>query len=212
MALVLSGDGAIGPLSATEVGYLDGVTSGVQTQLNAGGLVTVIPTTIANSGGTATLTGKTITFSGCTSLSLNGIFTSDFDNYELIYSNASSAAGNVVVFLRLRAAGVDATGSDYFFQRLTAESTSATLSYAVTQTAFSGPQISNATEQNYITARFMQPQLARKTMIDTRGGYIGILENYYGGNILQSSFDGLTLFPSSSSITGTIRVYGYKNT
>jgi hypothetical protein len=35
MALVLSGDGAVGPLSATEVGYLDGVTSAVQTQINS---------------------------------------------------------------------------------------------------------------------------------------------------------------------------------
>ena len=34
MPLVLSGDGAVGPLSATEVSYLDGVTSAVQTQLN----------------------------------------------------------------------------------------------------------------------------------------------------------------------------------
>jgi hypothetical protein len=34
MTLKLYGDGAIGPLSATEVGYLDGVTSAVQTQIN----------------------------------------------------------------------------------------------------------------------------------------------------------------------------------
>ena len=35
MPLTLSGDGSIGPLNATEVGYLEGVTSSVQTQLNA---------------------------------------------------------------------------------------------------------------------------------------------------------------------------------
>jgi hypothetical protein len=35
MTLKLYGDGAIGPLSATEVGYLDGVTSGVQGQINS---------------------------------------------------------------------------------------------------------------------------------------------------------------------------------
>lgn len=35
MALTLTGDGAVGPLSATEVGYLDGVTSAVQTQINS---------------------------------------------------------------------------------------------------------------------------------------------------------------------------------
>jgi hypothetical protein len=35
VSLVLSGDGAVGPLSATEMGYLDGVTSAVQTQIDA---------------------------------------------------------------------------------------------------------------------------------------------------------------------------------
>lgn len=35
MPLVLSGDGAVGPLSATEIGFLDGVTSSVQTQINS---------------------------------------------------------------------------------------------------------------------------------------------------------------------------------
>ena len=34
MALTLNGDGSVGPLSSTEIGYLDGVTSAVQTQIN----------------------------------------------------------------------------------------------------------------------------------------------------------------------------------
>lgn len=34
MPLILNGDGSVGPLSATEIGYLDGVTSAVQTQIN----------------------------------------------------------------------------------------------------------------------------------------------------------------------------------
>lgn len=35
MTLVLSGDGSVGPLTATEIGYLDSVTSSVQTQLDS---------------------------------------------------------------------------------------------------------------------------------------------------------------------------------
>lgn len=38
MPLILNGDGSVGPLSATEVGYLDGVTSEVQTQINTVGI------------------------------------------------------------------------------------------------------------------------------------------------------------------------------
>lgn len=39
MPLQLSGDGAVGPLSATEIGYLDGVTSAVQAQLDGKAVV-----------------------------------------------------------------------------------------------------------------------------------------------------------------------------
>jgi len=73
MALTLSGDGAVGPLSATEVGYLDGVTSAVQTQINsklnlAGGKIlqvvratdatnrSVTSSTVVDSGASVTIT------------------------------------------------------------------------------------------------------------------------------------------------------------
>lgn len=35
MPLILNGDGSVGPLSATEIGYLDGITSAVQGQINS---------------------------------------------------------------------------------------------------------------------------------------------------------------------------------
>jgi hypothetical protein len=41
MPLILNGDGSVGPLSATEVGYLDGVTSAVQTQVNNAAIFSV---------------------------------------------------------------------------------------------------------------------------------------------------------------------------
>lgn len=75
MPLTLSGDGSIGPLSATEVGYLDGVTSEVQTQLNtkassASAILTGSPTIDGHpipyrfAAGTvsATSAGTTVTF------------------------------------------------------------------------------------------------------------------------------------------------------
>ena len=73
MALVLSGDGAVGPLSATEVGYLDGVTSTVQTQINSklttpGAWTSYTPswTNITVGNGTVTAkymaVGKTVSF------------------------------------------------------------------------------------------------------------------------------------------------------
>jgi hypothetical protein len=59
MPLVLTGDGAVGPLSASEVGFLDGVTSSVQTQLNGKinlpSYTSWVPT-VQNAAGTSNLT------------------------------------------------------------------------------------------------------------------------------------------------------------
>lgn len=62
MPLTLSGDGSVGPLSATEVGYLDGVTSAVQTQIDSklttpGAWTSWTPTVTSNTG---TITSYTL--------------------------------------------------------------------------------------------------------------------------------------------------------
>lgn len=67
MPLTLSGDGSIGPLSATEVEYLDGVSSSVQTQINSKASTqnttltgnVVLPYNLS-SGGTNIVNSKTI--------------------------------------------------------------------------------------------------------------------------------------------------------
>lgn len=85
MPLILNGDGSVGPLSSTEIGYLDGVTSAVQTQINSKassssptltGNVT-IPYDL-NSGGTNIVDSRTITDSSSVNISnvqnASGIF------------------------------------------------------------------------------------------------------------------------------------------
>jgi hypothetical protein len=73
MPLVLTGDGAVGPLSASEVGFLDGVTSSVQTQLDGklitpGIWISYVPTwtNISSTGGSSEgkyiQIGKTVVF------------------------------------------------------------------------------------------------------------------------------------------------------
>lgn len=62
MPLILNGDGSIGPLSSTEVGYLDGVTSAVQTQINlkinSQSWTNYTPTLSSWTQGNGTISGK----------------------------------------------------------------------------------------------------------------------------------------------------------
>ena len=77
-----------------------------------GGLAPATPTTIANSGGTATLSGNTVTFTGVSSVSLNGCFSGDYDNYVLVVAGTNTGVNRL--FLRMRASGSEASGAtDY---------------------------------------------------------------------------------------------------
>lgn len=59
MPISISGDGSIGSLSATEIGYLDGVTSPIQTQINNVGIwQTWTPTVSALTVGNGTLVAR----------------------------------------------------------------------------------------------------------------------------------------------------------
>ena len=88
MAISINGDGSIGPLSATEIGYLDGVTSAVQTQINSkptggtGAWTAYTPVlsgtgwSIGNGSSTGSYTqiGKTVFFRGIISFGSTSTF------------------------------------------------------------------------------------------------------------------------------------------
>jgi len=73
------------------------------------GLTQVTPTSIANSGGSSSLSGGAVTFTGVTSISLNGVFTSTYENYFVIATVTASAGTATKV--RLGNAGTDTTTS-----------------------------------------------------------------------------------------------------
>ena len=87
------------------------------------GLVTMTPTSIAvaGAGSSASINSDGgVDFTSATSLSLNGVFTSGYDNYLLvIFHEWSGASGGVDITCRLRAAGSDASGSNYTYQNNT---------------------------------------------------------------------------------------------
>ena len=152
---------------------------------------------------------NTTTFSAVSSVSLDNVFTSDYDNYKIIMSNLSHGTGNAIVYHRLRASGTDST-TLYYWQKLKAEGGSITAAYSPSQSTWSGPLV-GLTYGTKITTEIYEPALARVTMMYAQGGYIGISESYYGGQQITAAYDGITLYPDNGTFSGTIRVYGYSN-
>lgn len=188
-------------LSANTYGRFDGAP--------ASGLTPITPTSIANSGGTATLTGMATSFTTVTSVSMNGVFSSTYDAYRMIVEITSATAA-AALNARFRTAGTDsATG--YGREKLEGDGASASANSLVAQTEV---QLANSSASgNFVTVDMYAPFLTRLTAVnslhsDRNGTRAGIFGGYHS---VASSYDGLTLLPSTGTITGTARIYGYRN-
>ena len=181
--------------------------------MSVNGLVVMTPTSIASTGtGNSSSIGANgkVTFSSCATLSLNGVFTSSYDNYMMVVRNTSTAVNNMVV--RLRVAGTDATGSNYTRQLIYANSTSVTGGRATETSAIINAPYN--TQRIGTTLYLFGPYLAQPTamrsvtaMDVSSAGIYDIASTHS----LSTSYDGITIQPQSGTdlLTGEVTVYGF---
>lgn len=178
------------------------------------GLNLKAPTSIANSGGSASLSGGLVSFTGVTTVSLNGVFSSTYDNYRIIIGNTASTGANLLI--RLRASGTDNSSANYAWSGTYTSSTSAayngetgpgSTSWAVGYSE-SGMQCNTIID---VCSPFATNQAIYFANNLRMSGSVSSENKRSGGMTVTTSYDGLTLFAASGTITGSIRVYGYKN-
>lgn len=172
----------------------------------------VIPTSVdkAGVGSTATInTNGSVTFSACTSLSLNGVFTSDFDNYMISLRMVGTVDGDAMG-LRLRSSGTDnSTASSYVRQYIQASSTTVDGARATSNLTYIGA--CDNEQRSGITAYLYGPFLSQPTAIrgiDASGNVGAYIIDFASTHNQSASYDGFTLFPASGSFTGRVSVYG----
>lgn len=179
------------------------------------GIVLLTPSSVDVTGSgseTATInTGGSVTFSACASLSLNGVFSSTYDNYVIdIQSNRTSAL-NINFELRLRVSGSDASGANYTHQVILANGTTVGAGRGTSQTAGRFGDLTSSTLFHGHQIFFYGPALAQPTAF--RGVSVGTngSASIYEGAVthsLSTAYDGFTLLPGSGEITGLVKVYG----
>jgi hypothetical protein len=173
------------------------------------GLNIVTPSSIANSGGSSSASGGETTFTAVNSISLNGVFSSTYDNYFLSINLTGSTS--LVLNYRLRTASDDSS-ANYFHQEFTSSSTTNTGTR--TSTATSGRLAGLVgTDPVMVVSNINAPNLAQFTLMnvspnDQAGFSFAILT---GAMRTSTQYTGITLIPSTGTITGKVRVYGYKN-
>lgn len=202
MPIVLNGSGPVTgvtslntTVSDTELGYLDGVTSALQSQINtAGGLVKITDST----------------FSASSAVNVNDCFSSTYDNYRLMLDYTMSTTMNVLI--RLRVSGSDASGTNYVRQDLVGYSTTTSASIATLQTSW--PINGLQTRQTQIFDIFGPNKAAetwatRITHAQSSSDRFVLVDSLR--HDLSTAYTGFSILTSTGTITGQVRVYGYRN-
>jgi len=175
------------------------------TDMNAVGLHLITPSSVTN----GTLSGATVTIgSAVSSVTVNGVFSADFDNYRLVVTGAAYSVSNTTVMFRPSNAttayyglmDVDlwtgATSTDYY-------NNGSFLGIGLTTTV-AGASVSSTD--------IFQPFATLRTLIAGQHYGNGYMGRHIGNHNVDQSHTSFTIAPNSGTMTGgTIRVYGYSN-
>ena len=171
------------------------------------GLKLIVPSSVAGSGVSVSASGK-VTFTAATSISVNGVFDSTYDNYLVVMRHISSS-GDSRFDLRLRSSGSDATGSNYTYQDVNANST--TVSGARFSGTFASVCFISSTAASGTHCMFYGPALAQPTAIrsvNAIGRDSARIKDQAITHSVSSTYDGFSFLPSSLTLSGALTVYG----
>jgi hypothetical protein len=178
------------------------------------GITLITPTSVAvtGAGSSATINaGGSVTFATAATLSLNGVFSSLYDNYVIDCRLKTDKGSKEDIRIRMRLSGTDnTTASSYVSQRLRADST--TVNGART-TADYGLIMNTETDVNAegFTGYVYGPSLAQPTawrcVVVNADSSAGI-DDYAGTHNQSTAYDGFTCIYSPTHFTGLIKVYG----
>jgi len=168
----------------------------------------ITPSSVAGSG--VSLSGAKVVFTAATSVSVNGVFDGTHDNYLAVCRATLASGSSVLQAVRLRASGVDDTANNIARQYLAAFSTSVSGARdAVTSAGLIGNKSSGTMSGDHIY--FYGPYLTQPTAVrNVNAGNVdsaSILDCAFTHS-LSTAYDGFTIFPVTSSITGTMTIYG----
>lgn len=172
------------------------------------GMVLITPTTIAHTGTSASIgTNGQVTFTTVSSLSLNGVFDATYNNYMLCIRLTSSDV-NPTLYWRGRISGSD-TSTGYTYQYLEISNTNEN-AFRNTST-FGYLMIPSSNTNNLSWVYLYGPYLNQQTisrgisMSRAGSGRIDDAVSTQGNNLV---FDGITLYPNTGTMTGTVSVMG----
>ncbi|HWK19829.1 MAG TPA: hypothetical protein VNR37_03540 [Microbacteriaceae bacterium] len=169
----------------------------------------ILPTSVAGTGVTLDTAAAIVAFTASSSISINGCFTAEFNEYRIIIDIASASAGASITF-RFRASGTDLSSSSYSQLIETVSGTSIAVTSPATAT--SGRFGQTQTTGAHIVARVTRPASTAnpKLAYGDTDDPTPVKQRVTNSIASATSFDGITIIPSTGNITGTVRIIGIR--
>jgi hypothetical protein len=177
------------------------------------GLVPIAPTSVGKTGTSSTATASTIgqvTFALCETLLLNGVFTSAYANYRIVFTGFGSTG--LSMNCRLSVGGSPSSAASYNRQRLVATSTTVAGVRSTGQTSWEIATNIDTTGGDNLSMDIFNPQATANTSFNVlslstvSSSYWQSAVGYFNAT---TSFDGIQLLASTGNISGIVSVYGY---
>jgi len=156
---------------------------------------------------------NTTSFSGVSSQAINDVFSATYDTY-LITCTLTGSTTNAYLGLRLRVAGVDASGSDYVWGFIATNTAGTSFTLASGASATTANIARPSTTDNTFSINMANPFLAKKTIWSGTGSWndgstVAPAIAQGGAHTLTTSYTGFSLIAASGTITGSVSIYGY---
>jgi len=148
------------------------------------------------------------TFSGVSSVSFDNVFSATYKLYKIVTNFSGSGA---YTYMRMRAGGSDNTSTNYNRQFLVGNHSTITAGRSTSVTRWDGVTELNTTG-NIALIEIINPFQSAYTnaiskMSEYNSGNIIFISGTFGLTV-TTSYDGFTIAPDTSTITGNITVYG----
>lgn len=194
------------------IGRINATLTGVQ----PGGLAKIVPTSVAVGSGSGSVDANgNVSFSGASSVSINGCFTSIYDNYRILL-NVTAQTGDANFNARLRVSNSDNSSSSYSYAgikvptggTLTLDATAGTTLWKL------GENYNTYDDFMNLSIDLFNPKATGNTKFNSQtfgGTTLGAYGTFIQSGVFNAtdSFDSITFYPASGNINGTVRVYGY---
>lgn len=193
-------------LAEGQMCYVEG--TGLQTY---NGTAWVTWGTAPSSGALVVVKAETA-FSAASSVTADNVFTSTYTTYQLRLRYTTSTTNDIS--LKLRASGT-AASTNYNDQYVNGYATGASAFRQTAQTQLDIGTQSIGSFFSNVTMNIYGPQLAEATTFDyannySYGGYNLSGISYYAGNhSTATAYDGIELFVSTGTMTGSYTIYGF---